>query len=138
MKRILAAILLMVCTAAHAQSTPPPCLPTVNGYPVGEFRYQEAQVGVHVFFMCESKSDGQRMVYTLSCPWAKCSRAVFSAALISVTRASAKVGTAHALWKEHVAFDCNPAIRKEQTQRGALCREQAAILLANHKAWGMP
>jgi predicted RNA-binding Zn-ribbon protein involved in translation (DUF1610 family) len=135
--KYLFALLLLLSFNANAQSTPPPCMYLVNGHPVGQVRYKAEAVGIHVYQMCSDSKGSPPLVYGFSCPYAKCSEAVLFAAMATITRASAKVTTAHTLWKQYIEFDC-PNVYKEDSPRGRLCRERNLTYLANYKAWGMP
>ncbi len=97
-------------------------------------RWQWGVKGLHIFWACRD-SKGANVVWSgFSCLHANCSNAVLAAADKQITRASAKVATANALWDQHVKFDCNVA-KDQQTEIGALCRERKAIFARRYIEW---
>lgn len=135
---VLAALLPAAALAQQPAGTPPvprpACIPLVNGYPTSLPRYEWGQQGWHIFWACSDIKAAPATWYAISCLHNVCSLKTLSAVLTQITRASAKVSTANALWDQHIAFDC-AAVRQEPTQRGALCRERTAIFRDKLPGW---
>jgi hypothetical protein len=128
MMKYLLSILLALPLSTHAQPAPPPCFPLINGYPLGAPKIIKTEVGTHLFWFCGDVKRTKVEVAGLSCEAGQCSDAAFAAAVSAVTRASAKVGTARALWAESVTVDC-------KTDTRPLCVERSSLIEQNRAAW---
>ncbi len=126
--KYLIAILLALPMLAQAQPAPPPCFPLVNGYSVGAPKIINTDIGTHLFWFCGDVKRTKVEVAGFSCEKARCSETALSAAIFSVTRASAKVGTAKELWATAVTLDC-------ATDTGPLCTERNRLRLENDAVW---
>ena len=126
--KYLLSILLALPLSAHAQPAPPPCFPPINGYPVGVPKIIRTDVGTHLFWFCGDVKRTKVEVAGWSCPANQFSDAAFAAAVSAVTRASAKVSTARALWAESVTVDC-------KTDTRPLCAERSSLIEQNRAAW---
>lgn len=129
---ITAILLLLAPLAGWAQVKLPPCVPLVYGHPVGMPGYARGAVGQHVFWMCTDAKGQNARWYGFSCATGSCSYDVFAASLRSITRASAKVGTAKAEYTRHIGFDCDVPQPTGSAAR-ALCEERQQAL-QNHIA----
>lgn len=135
---------LLLAGSAFAQgaSTPPMCIPTVNGYVKGLPVVSESTRYCHVYWLCNNKGGEEGAIEGLS--WPKringCApdavlRTLWPKAL-AVHSASATVTSAHATWKQDVAFDCyNKAEVVKSNERRAMCVERHARLKANKRTW---
>jgi hypothetical protein len=132
----LAFVALLTVSPAVAQVKRPACYPLVNGYPEGAPQIIRAQVGIHIYWFCSDIKGSKPKVEGVSCVWNRCSEWLAGHIITTITRASAKVGTANAFWDEKVEFLC-PDVEQEETERGRLCRERRAILDQNAAAWGL-
>jgi hypothetical protein len=128
MMKYLLSILLALPALAMAQVEPPACFPLVNGYPQGVPKVIKTDIGTHLFWFCGDVKRTKVEVAGLSCEAGQCSDAAFAAAVSAVTRASAKVGTARALWAESVTVDC-------KTDTRPLCVERSSLIEQNRAAW---
>jgi hypothetical protein len=135
MKRIIAALVFLFVGAAHAQVPRPACIPGVNGYPVDTPKIFSGEVGRHVFWFCSDSKGAPPQMHFLNCLHGSCSDALMGAVISAVTRASARVGTAHSAWDAHVVHGCGLDVLAEETPRGALCRETGAIYLQHRESW---
>lgn len=120
---------------AHAQATKPACYPLVNGYPVAAPRVVTGEYGTHIFWYCSDSKGSTPQSAGFSCLKDRCAASTLSAAIYAITRASARVATANAMWAEHVTFDCTPALVMEDSPRGNLCWERAALQAMNRAEW---
>lgn len=135
--------LLIVGSYAIGQSSVPMCIPMVNGYPQGLPVVHTTTRYCHAYWLCNTKVGDAGTVEGLSwrrTSWSSCSTdAVLNAAwpkAMEVQQASAKVGTAHRLWREGVAFGCDdPKVHAEDSDRGRMCRERNAVFVANRDRW---
>ncbi len=126
MKRFFLALLLLICTTAHAQVERPPCYPLVNGVHTSAPRHFIGEQGQHVFWFCSARG-GTSLAYGFSCLHGQCSMAALHAAHTTILAATAKVTAANSQWDAHMQFHC-PAVLAEQTDRGRLCREREGFL----------
>lgn len=142
MKRLLVFVALLICVPAFAQSKPPACIPMVNGYPQGFPVVQQTTRYCHAYWMCNTKAGDSGVVDGVS--WPRSLSACTSDAVMlaiwpkamEVQQASAKVGTAHRLWRENVGFGCDdPRVYGETSVRGEMCRERNAVFVANRSKW---
>lgn len=131
----LALVMALAWLPAQAQATKPACYPLVNGYPVGLPHVVTGEYGTHVFWYCSDVKGSAPRSTGFSCLKDRCAAATLSAAIFAVTRASARVTTANALWAEHVTFDCTPALVMEESARGDLCWERATLQAENRAEW---
>lgn len=125
----------MAIGAAHAQATPPPCFPLVNGtHPIGP-RAVLGSHGVHVFWFCSPRSDQMAKEYGFSVPLGQAEQwHRLNGAVGEITKASAKVATAQRVYSEAFSFQC-VQVAGEQTARGRMCRERQAVFDANITKW---
>lgn len=135
MRHILTLALALLAGSASAQPTTTPtpvprpaCYPMVNGYPVGLPHVVNGNLGIHTYWACSDAKGATPEVYGFFCPHAQCSSIVMSGVITSITRATARVGTANAAWDEHIKFHCNGESAKEQSDTGRLCLEWLNIL----------
>lgn len=143
MKRLILIFALIAPAFAFAQAAPPMCIPMVNGYPQGLPVAHQTTRYCHAFWLCNTKAGDSGTVEGISwrrSTWSSCSTdAVLQVAwpkAMEVQQASAKVGTAHRLWRESVAFGCDdPRIHAEDSDRGRMCRERNAVFVANRDRW---
>lgn len=132
---LIALAMAFALLPAHAQATKPACYPLVNGYPVGLPRVVSGEYGTHVFWYCSNSKGAAPHSTGFSCLKDQCAETVLAGAIVAITRASARVTTANTLWAEHVAFDCTPALVMEDSPRGNLCWERAALQAMNRAEW---
>lgn len=134
---------LLIGSAAIGQSTTPMCIPMVNGYPQGVPVVHSTTRYCHAYWMCHTKDNSAGTVEGISWKrptWTACSvdaalRTLWTPAM-EVQQASAKVGTAHRLWRENVPFGCDdPKIHAEDSDRGRMCRERNAVFKENRDRW---
>lgn len=142
MKRLSLFLALLTPVLALAQAATPACIPMVNGYPQGLPVIYQTTRYCHAYWMCNAKNGASGVVEGLS--WRRslsaCTTdAVFQVAwpkAMEVHAASAKVGTAHRLWRESVTFGCDdPRVHGENSDRGRMCRERNAVFVANRAIW---
>lgn len=139
------AFFILVCISpvhAQAQAATPMCIPMVNGYPQGLPVVHPTSRYCHAYWMCNTKAGDAGTVEGVS--WPRTMSACTSDAMLlaiwpramEVQQASAKVGTAHRLWREGVAFGCDdPRVHAEDSDRGRMCRERNAVFAANRDRW---
>lgn len=125
----------MAIGAAHAQATPPPCFPLINGtHPIGP-RAVLGLHGVHVFWFCSARSDQAAKEYGFSVPLAQAEQwHRLNEAVAEITRASAKVATAQRLYTDAFGYQC-VQVASENTARGRMCRERQTVFDANILKW---
>lgn len=132
------AALLLIGSAAIGQTALPMCIPIVNGYPDGPPVLRQTTAFCHVYQLCNSKDGSVGQVEGISWPRAgqACDMLKAWPQAMQVHAASAKVTTAHELWRENVKFGCTErAILAEQSSRGRMCRERHVLLRDNKRAW---
>lgn len=144
MKRLIFLLVLLAAPLfAHAQASPPMCIPMVNGYPQGLPVVSESVRYCHAYWLCNTKGGEMGLVEGVSWPKrvSACGadavlRAVWPKAM-EVQVASATVGTAHRLWRENIAIDCydKAALVKASTDTRRMCVERHARLKANKRTW---
>ena len=126
---------LLLVGSAFGQAAPPRCIPLVNGYPEGLPIVHQTARYCHVYQMCNNKDGTRGWVEGISAP-GTCSQAAIAPAVAAVHAATAKVGTAHAQWRQTVRFGCNdPKVYSESSDRGTMCRERNAEFAANRERW---
>lgn len=136
---LLLPLLLLGGLPAQAQTTTPPaieapaCFPLINGVHVFSPRLVDGELGKHIYWACSPRG-GNAKVYGWSCPHGQCLAGAAKGALQLITSATAKVSTAQAQYQAAMAFDC-PQVVKEESPRGALCRERERLMLANILEW---
>ena len=124
-----ALLLVLIALASTFASAAPPCYPYVSGEPVFTPRIAHGATGTHVFWWC--KVDDKVKDYGLSCITSECNAELFGsiAARLSLTGKSGD-----GAYNENVKYECADVLG-EQTPRGALCRERAALLAEKGPVW---
>lgn len=144
MKRLYLFLALLIAPVlALSQAAPPMCIPTVNGYPMELFpRVHQTSTSCHLYYLCQNKAGTSGEVAGVSWPksalpcTADAMMAVLWPKALEVQAASAKVGTAHRLWRAGVAFGCDdPRVHGENSDRGRMCRERNSVFVANRASW---
>lgn len=132
---LFALAMVLAGFTAHAQATKPACYPMVNGYPQGLPRVVSGEFGTHIYWLCSDYKGSPPTVNGFSCLKGQCAETVLAGAILAITRASARVTTANALWDQHVVFDCTVDLAGENSPRGDLCWERAAKFVENRTEW---
>lgn len=124
-----ALLLVLIALASTFASAAPPCYPYISGEPVFTPRVARGDTGTHVFWWC--KVDDKVKDYGLSCITSECNAELFGsiAARLSLTGKSGD-----GAYNENVKYECADVLG-EQTPRGALCRERAALLAEKGSVW---
>lgn len=128
MKHLLVCILLAPLVALAQAPSAPPCFPLVNGYPASLPAVVSGEIGTHIYWTCSDRNGAQPYIAGWSCLKDQCSKSVLASVIYQITRASARVGTAKAMWSEYVTTNCAEARKNEDTPMGALCWERIDLM----------
>lgn len=126
MKFLISLLLTLLPLASSAQVERPPCYPLINGVHTSAPRLFFGEHGQHVFWFCSVRG-AEPLAYGFSCLHGQCSMAALHAAHTAILAATAKVTAANTAWDTHIQFHC-PAVAAEDSPRGRMCRERAALL----------
>jgi hypothetical protein len=132
MKYIIA-VIMMICSTAHAGPATPECYYGLNGYPVSTPKWEITSKFNHFAWFCGDRKHTKVVVTGFSCRAGKCSDAVFGEAVQAVTRASAKVGTANNYWNQYVTVNCGEAQAEPLNQE--MCDDRAAWIERRRPVW---
>ena len=134
---MIAATILLIIGSLH-EARAQDCIYGYTGTPAPILpRWAQGSIGHHVYYWCQ-RPDGQVSVNGFSCSYAgpaSCSAGALLSALQVIADSPSPASAAQAALATSFTYACNDAVRAEQTDRGALCRERKALYIANMLVW---
>jgi hypothetical protein len=112
---------------------PPAMYFGLNGYPLSTPKFEFTTKYKHIAWMYGDRARTGVWVTGFSCRAGHCLDAVFGEAVMEVTRASAKVRTADALWRKYVTVNCSKP--QADPLNADMCNDRAAWIERNRKVW---
>jgi len=133
MKALVIFLLALFSGIAHAQPAFPDCIPGIRGHTVSAPVHQVVGEYQHVAWFCTDAGRTRWWAAGFTCRAGSCVPEAVGRAIYDVTRASAKVGTARALWSAGVTINCAASTLPAPDQ--ALCDARDAWIDSNKTAW---